>query len=121
MLARLIEGWEVLLDPLPLGAEALSTYADARGAALFGLIARALGGQSDDGAGRGWALADFAWRCSDAGTATRARDLAATALSSAKQGKLPRPLRILARLALSDVRNGAPVPRTFWRLLSAIR
>lgn len=121
VLARLVEGWEVLLDPLPLGEDALATYADARGAALFRLVATALGQPSDTGAGEGWALADFALRCSDRGTASRARAMAGQALNSARMGDLPRPLRILARLAAADVRHGASVPRSFWRLLTVIR
>lgn len=122
MLARLVEGWEVLLDPLPLGEEALATYADARGTALFGLVAALLGQQSGGGhAGRGWALADFAWRCSDVETAAGARALAGDAMDGARLGDLPRPLRILTRLAVADIRHGAPVPRSFWRLLTVIR
>ena len=120
-LARLVEGWEVMLDPLPLGTDLLATYADARGSALFSLTARLLGRTSDDAAGRGWALADFAGRCSDPETATRARAMAAEAFAAASIGRLPRPLRILARLAAGDIRRGAPIPRTFWRLVASIR
>lgn len=122
MLARLVEGWEVLLDPLPLDEAALATYAEARGAALFALVAHVLGQPSEGAAGRSWVLADFAWRCSDAETAGRARGMAAETLRSGPEvATLPRALRILARLAAADVRNGAPVPRTFWRLLTTIR
>lgn len=122
MLARLVEGWEVLLDPLPLDDDTLATYADARGGALFALVARAVGQHTDGAAGAGWALADFAWRCSDADTAMRARRMAGERLGDTRQvGALPRSLRILARLARADVANGAPLPRTFWRLLTAIR
>lgn len=122
MLARLVEGWEILLDPLPLDNDLLATFAEARGAALFALVARALGQVSDGTAGKGWALADFAWRCSDADTAARARTLAVESLGDKRRiADLPRPLRILARLASADVQNGAPLPRTFWRLLISIR
>jgi phytoene synthase len=120
-LAGLIDGWEVLLDPLPLGENVLATYADARGGTLFSLVARVLGKPIDVVAGRGWALADFAWHCSDAATATRARMMANDMLTSARMSDLPRPLRALARLARADVRHGAPERRSFWRLSASIR
>ncbi|MFD1611230.1 squalene/phytoene synthase family protein [Sphingomonas tabacisoli] len=108
-LLPLIDGWEVLLEPLPLSEEALATYAGARGGTLFGVVATLLGGDADasEQAGRGWALADLAFRISDRVTAERALALA----GSASHGRLPKPLAILAALARRDVRRGLNRPR----------
>ncbi|MEP6786345.1 MAG: squalene/phytoene synthase family protein [Sphingomonadales bacterium] len=121
VLARLVEGWEVLLDPLPFEEDVLQTYGEARGDRLFTLSAQMLGQSCDNGAGRGWALTDFALRCSDPGTGKRAGMLARQALAKARIGRLPRALRVLARFASNDLRHGVPVPRTFWRLIASIR
>ena len=118
-LAAMVEGWEVLLEPLPLGEAVLSTYATARGGTLFGLTASLLGvAPITAAAGEGWALADFSRRCSDRDTAARAWSLARERLTARPPG-LPRPLRILARLARADALLGAPVERTGWRMLRA--
>lgn len=102
-LLPLVDGWEVLLDPLPLGDEALTQFASDRGATLFRVAGRLLG--SDDAgleaAGRLWALVDLAFRVSDAVTAKRA-----LALASPVSGVLPGPLAILAALARADLRKG---------------
>ena len=121
MLARLVEGWEGLLDPPPLADDVLAAHGDARGAALFSLVARAMGGTSDDAAGRGWALADYARRSADADTAARARTMAADAFAAARIATLPRPLRALARLAGHDVRGGGGARRSLMRLIASIR
>ena len=102
-LLPLIDGWEVLLDPLPLPDEALARFADARGATLFRAAGRLLG--ANDGtisdAGCLWALVDLAFRVSDPETARRALALAPTT-----PYRLPRSLQVLATLARSDVRRG---------------
>jgi 15-cis-phytoene synthase len=60
-LARMIEGWEELLEPHTLSDDALHRYADVRGATLFRLAARVLGAADEiEDAGRGRALADLA-------------------------------------------------------------
>ena len=117
-LADLVEGWEALLEPMPLTAAALSTYARARGD-LFDLTEILLGAALRGPAGEGWALADFAVHCSDPSTAARARAMALDTLATARVRSLPRPLRILARLAERDVRAGTAVPRTRWALFRA--
>ncbi|HYZ47283.1 MAG TPA: squalene/phytoene synthase family protein [Sphingomonas sp.] len=108
-LLPLVEGWEVLLEPLPLAEEALHAYAEARGVTLFRVAAALLGGDPDRaaGAGRLWALADLAFRISDRTTAERALMLAARQ----EVGALPRALAVLARLARRDVRRGLDKPR----------
>lgn len=118
-LARLVEGWEALLDPLPLPDETLRDYASGR-AQLFALSARLLGGAADETAGAGWALADFGAHCSDAATATRALEMAGAHLDSIVAKSLPRPLRILVRLARHDVAAGKTMPRTRWMLWRSI-
>jgi 15-cis-phytoene synthase len=119
-LAILVDGWEVLLDPLPLDAEQLGTYAEGRGTQLFALTSRILGRAPPANVGAGWALADFAFRCSDKVTSSRALDLARTALADVPLRHLPRPLRILVRLARGDVAEGKKTVRTPWKLLRSV-
>ena len=120
-LAELVEGWEALLDPLPLPGEALALYAGKRGE-LFHLTALAMRQPRPlPEAGIGWALSDFAARCSDSETRARAWSLARQAFATADFGRLPRPLRILARLAAADAIVGERVERTRWRMWRATR
>lgn len=116
-LATFVEGWEHLLDPLPLDAAALTSYANARGDGLFAMTGRLLGHEVEPGPGAGWALADFAGRCSDRTTADRAFALARSIPPGCSP--LPRALRILARLARDDANAGARLPRTRFRLFRA--
>ena len=104
-LALLVEGWEALLEPMPLDHVWLEAYADGR-AAMFDLSATILGTSSDRPSARGWALTDFALRCSDDVTAGRAWDLAASALADARMSGLPRSLRSLARLGPASTGSG---------------
>lgn len=102
-LLPLIDGWELLLEPLPLDDEALTRFAEDRGATLFRVAGRLLGNEAPalDAAGRLWALVDLAFRVSDATTASRA-----LALAPQVAGPLPRPIAILAALARADLRRG---------------
>lgn len=127
-LAELPGGWMALLDPMPLSSEALDRHARQRGAALFDLGARLLGGHSAgvEAAGAGWALADLSFRISDPGTAQRARMAGRAVLAGAKRERWPSPLRplgILAALARRDCegtadqrRQGSPgrLMRVLW-------
>ncbi len=119
-LAGMVDGWEELLEPLPLPEVVLDRYAAARGTQLFTLSARILGEVATPAAGAAWALADFAVRCSDSVTAARGFDLASAKLEAADVRSLPRPLRILARLATIDVKRRARAPRTRWQMLRAL-
>jgi len=102
-LASLIEGWEALLEPLPLGSDALAKHGAARGKKLFALSAQLYGQDVVGEEGTRWALVDFARRCSDETTAMRALAIArATRLSLVQ---LPKSLRILARLADARLAN----------------
>ncbi|MDB5701514.1 MAG: hypothetical protein JWL66_1713 [Sphingomonadales bacterium] len=103
-LADLIDGWEALLEPPPLGNEELAVFADKRGGTLFRLSSRLLGKQADENGGQGWALVDFARHCSDAETASRAMAIARGRLDR-PASKLAKPLRILTRLASARARR----------------
>jgi 15-cis-phytoene synthase len=107
-LLPLIDGWEVLLEPMPLSDEALIRYAEARGGTLFDAAGTLLSikGEQVQAAGRLWALADLAFRLSDRSTAERALRLA-----PAFRGRLPGALAPLAALAARDVRRGLGKPR----------
>ncbi len=105
-LLPLIDGWDELLEPLPLSVESLLRYADLRGGTLFAAVSRLLGGGDAPEAGRLWALVDLAFRVSDRTTAERALDLAPHARES-----LPRPLALLTALARYDRRRGLDRPR----------
>ncbi|GAO38623.1 hypothetical protein SCH01S_16_01420 [Sphingomonas changbaiensis NBRC 104936] len=109
-LLPLIDGWEALLDPLPLPEDSLATYAAARGGTLFGVAAKLLGGAPDaaERAGRLWALVDLAFRISDRTTAERALALAS---AYAMPERLPKALAVLTALAGRDLRRGLDLPR----------
>ena len=116
-LAALIEGWEALLDPLPLSVGRLLDYAEGRGNGLYALTARILGRQAAPGPGAMWALVDFATRCSDRATAQRA--WAAAAGPSATMRGLPKMLRIVTSVARQQAMLGSPTV-TRWSVLRAI-
>ena len=127
-LAGMAEGWIELLGAMPLEDAVLDNYAARRGGALFGQAARLLGAGDDvAGAGAGWALVDFAFRCSDRDTAARAIGLARARLAPALARRWSgpaRPLGILAHLAWRDARAGLDLPRrqgSPGRMLRAIR
>jgi 15-cis-phytoene synthase len=120
-LAGLVEGWEALLDPLPLSDSAIATHAVRRGAHLFQQSARILAATDDvDEAGKGWAAMDFAARCSDADTADRAQAYAAARLAGCAPPHA-KPLRILTRLAQrSATRSRTAQPSRFAILRSVL-
>jgi phytoene synthase len=124
-LGGLIDGWEELLEPLPLDEARLAAFAEARGGALFALTARICGvawapGAWAPGAGAGWALADFGLRCSDEVTSSRALAIASRLLGEVDVKKLPRALRILVRFSKQDVESGVKKTRTPWKLLRSV-
>jgi 15-cis-phytoene synthase len=121
-LAGLVEGWEVLLDPLPLSDDVLRTYADKRGDGLFALSARVIGRPVIAGLGAGWALIDFATHCSDQVTAERAWAIAAV-LFKKTDVVGPKALRILARTAQAKALGSIAAIRTpvsRWQMLRAV-
>jgi phytoene synthase len=115
-MAAMAEGWIELLAPFPLHGEALISFAAGRGGALFVAGGQVLGVDllALTAAGEGWALADFAFHCSDADTARQALSLAKPKLETALAHRWPkavRPLGMIATLALRDARAGGPPPR----------
>jgi len=118
-MAGLIDGWDVLLDPPPLGAEALDQYARGRGERLFALTAKLLDAPEPKDAGVRWALVDLACHATEP-LASVARG-AALALRAHERG--PKALRVLTRLgtvrlARSAAETAAPIGR--WEGLRAI-
>ncbi|MGF7146983.1 phytoene synthase [Sphingomonas zeicaulis] len=115
-LGEALIGWEALLDPMPLDADALNAFAAERGAGLFGVAAGLLGGAagSVSGAGKGWALVDAARHLTDTESRARALDLAAPLLAEALSVRWPRalrPLGMLARFAEDDRCSGLAAGR----------
>lgn len=100
---RVVNGWERLFLPFPLSDESLLAYAQERGNGLFEAVAALSGECVPPSAGQGWALTDFAFRCSDPETAANAIELAR---SITKVETLPRPLAVLSRFARRDARRG---------------
>jgi 15-cis-phytoene synthase len=114
LLPALADAWEPLLAPFPLAREALLAYARDRGGALADVMTQLAGAPADAARrlGEGWALTDFARRCSDHETATRALTLAHDRLDRSAIAALPRgllPLALLAHLARLDARSGLPL------------
>lgn len=117
-LAALVEGWEALLDPLPLTDDAIALHA-VRGRTLFAIMASLLGGDHVACAGEGWAAMDLSVHCSDAQTASRARSFAVNRLADCPDPKV-KALRILTRFAREASRRPVGVPRSRFALLSAV-
>jgi 15-cis-phytoene synthase len=117
-LLPLIDGWEVLLDELPLAEAALERFAQDRGGTLFQAVASLLvprtpfeanGGLAT--AGQQWALVDLAFRISDRTTATRAMALARSRQVNRRWPRKLRALGMLSRLAEKDAQHGLDVGR----------
>lgn len=127
-LARMIDGWEPLLDPAS-SVDALTTAIGvARGGGLFAALARVTGSR-DPGvadAGAGWALADAALRLSDVRLAGALTEVARRRLDAALAGRWSPQGRMLGAMALaarSDLSGGAPgqlrrVARLAWHRLT---
>jgi 15-cis-phytoene synthase len=117
-LAGLVEGWEALLEPLPLRDDDLKAFATKRGDRLFALSAQIMETTVAEGLGAGWALVDFASHCSDEITRNRALSLFT---SVSIYG--PKPLRILARIAHSKAMQPVEqimMPISRWTVLRAV-
>ncbi|KQM41637.1 hypothetical protein ASE59_03745 [Sphingomonas sp. Leaf10] len=111
-LAKVVEGWEVLIEEETLDRDALSRFGVERGGQLFALAAAILGGDAGRAAtlGQGWALADLMQHLDDRNVAETAGALARTALAT-RLGGVARPLGLLAlsaRLDLAQVAPGGP-------------
>ncbi|WP_380786974.1 squalene/phytoene synthase family protein [Sphingomonas sp. R86521] len=128
VLAAMIDGWEVLLEP-EIDDAAITTFGRERGGRLFAVMARLCG--VEDAriavAGEGWALADLSRRMSDPAAADRVREHALerldAALPGAGGGTWPRDARamgalaLLARADLNAATSAAGSPRRIGRIL----
>lgn len=106
VLVPLVDGWEEIIAPPPLGAEAFAQLAEARATAVAAIPAGARGGDHARRMAGNWALADLAARVSHpeeqellAGL-VRGRDWQARRLPAAL-----RPLAVLHALAARDLRK----------------
>ncbi|HEY0310907.1 MAG TPA: squalene/phytoene synthase family protein [Allosphingosinicella sp.] len=123
-LSAMEEGWAVLLSDGPLTAEDLDTYAAARGATLFRLSARLLGGRESlvGVAGEAWALADLARHSNEKDADAALARLRTLPTPPRLPGRL-RPLGMLAALARRDAEPNRPrgepqgSPGRVWRML----
>ncbi len=129
LLARVAEGWDVLLDDYPLSMDTLNRYARLRGGSLFEAAAVVV---DTDAVGAGavgeaWALTNFAMTCRDELTAKHATHLARVRFDVMPPSVLPRALRtfaIIAYLAWRDLQDEAstrPLGGSPKRMLRAAR
>lgn len=109
-LAKIVEGWEVLIEAERLDRQALADYAAGRGGRMFALAARLTGAEVDSRIGEGWALADLAGGIEDATEALVAREMAIERLSVPV--RWPRATRALGAMAAIAEMNMALPPRT---------
>jgi 15-cis-phytoene synthase len=123
-LARLEDAWLPLFEPFPWG-EAQAEGLKLRGRILFGIGARLLGEQAEEGAmaGEVWSLVDGARHCSDERSRIFLSGEAAHALIRlpGKIRRKLRPLTVLAAVAAYDVsrlggfgRGGAALAHRLW-------
>lgn len=109
-LIALIDGWEELIVGGDMGVEAmLAAYAKGRGAGLFAALVPEYAARAGN-AGEIWALWDLAGHLGDAALAVEALALAEEMAGAAALAGLPRMLRMMAGVALVDVRNGRGAP-----------
>ena len=97
-LVAMIEGWNQLIGDAPLPSEAIADFAAGR-AAPFDRIA------DTPGAGRRWALVDFAAHASDEAERRTAVMLAGLQKPTPLSTRRARPLAVLDRLAKRALRN----------------
>lgn len=111
-LARMIDGWEALLDGDD--GQVLADYASGRGGGLFAAAAAVLDTPASRRGGEGWVLVDLARHHSAPAVAARALALARQRLAEApvRWDRAARPLGALVKLARRDLngveRQGAP-------------
>jgi len=132
-LAGLVDGWEMLLDAMPLADSALAEHAEQRGESLWRIGALLLGRPASPAqlrAGGGWALVDLAFRVADGDTARRAAEMARARLGQGGERwpTMLRPLGMLVALARNDLTRvasrtrpvGSPgrVARMLWHRIS---
>ncbi|MBK5263852.1 MAG: hypothetical protein JJE34_01275 [Alphaproteobacteria bacterium] len=120
-LLEAIEGWEVLLEPLPLSDRQLVRFAEHRGGGLFRTMGQLAGLCPPwlSQAGMGWALWDLSGHVSDGDTAMRSIAMAQECLADVPVRGWPdvlAPLQMLVGLVRRDVRGNRTAPaRMSWR------
>jgi len=112
-LSLLEDGWLPLLAPFPWGEEQAEGLR-LRGRTLFGIGARLLGCDSEDGdaAGELWSLVDAARHCSDAQSRGILVDEARAAIGRLPRQRMPKAVRgmtVLAALAAHDALRSKPL------------
>jgi 15-cis-phytoene synthase len=122
-LSRLEDRWLTLLSPFPWD-DAQADAVSQRGAILFGIGARLLGGEAGEGEPLGavWSLAEAAQHVSDAQSRALLRRHAQSAIATLPQRPIPdslQPLKMIAARRTYDLLHG---DGSRWhRLLWAIR
>ena len=112
-LSALEDGWLPLLEPFPWRQEVAEAL-KLRGRILFGIGARLLGGDAEDGeaAGALWSLVDGARHCTDVHSRMFLMDEARAAIGELPTARPPRALRRLtglAAMAAHDVIRNRPL------------
>jgi phytoene synthase len=123
-LAPLVDGLEHLLGEAPLDEAALYGFADGRGRAFAGfaeLVGETAHHSAALTAGRSWAYADLAWRCSNARERDLARSLGRAEPETALRPHALRGLAVLGGLSRLALRRGAPLMDGRGAALAAIR
>lgn len=111
-LARMAEGWEILVAEERLSRNALETFARLRGTTLFRMSSELLGGKRGagvDAAGAAWSLVDLGRRSRDREERAAAFDLAREEARRAARrwSRRLRPLGMLASVARRDLARGS--------------
>ena len=123
-LAKLEEAWIPLLEPFPWG-ELQADGLKLRGRILFGIGARLLGCNSEDGeaAGALWSLVDAARHCSDPDSRDKLLDKALDAAASLPSGAPTalRPITVLGALSACDLKGSSGLARASAALVHRIR
>lgn len=110
-LLALLDGWEAMLDDFPWEDREFDNYAIARGCGFFefGLAGEKPLSEQQAALGQAWALWDFARHCSDANMRQSAFDRCTDIVTSHPPpdfDRSGRPLSILCKLMIRDVRRG---------------
>ncbi len=110
-LLTLLDGWEAMLEDFPWQDREFDNYAIARGNGFFGFGLPGGKSLSEEQAalGRAWALWDFARHCSDGTMRESAFDRCRDIVEQYPDvyfDRSGRPLSILCKLMLRDVRKG---------------
>lgn len=110
-LLTLLDGWEAMLDDFPWDDRQFENYATARGLGFFDFGLPGAGSLAEGQAerARAWALWDFARHCSDANMRSSAFERCTEILNAQPPvgfDRNGRPLSILCKLMIRDVRKG---------------